>query len=295
MPRGIVPEVTNALSFDVEDYFQVSAFEGSVRREDWFKFESRVAANTRRILEILDRGGARATFFVLGWVAEHHPDVVREIARRGHEVASHGYSHRLVYGMTPDEFRDDVRRSKELLEGIAGRPVLGYRAPSFSIVSKSLWGLQVLVDLGFRYDSSVFPVRHDRYGIPSHPRFPHRMATAGGGRSGEIIEFPMTTARWGGLQLPVAGGGYLRLLSYRYIRWGLRRVNGEGQPGVFYLHPWELDPGQPRLPCGWKTRIRHYAGLGRTAGSLERLLGDFRFAPVADVLRERGLLAREGA
>ncbi len=288
-------EVTNALSFDVEDYFQVSAFEGSVRREDWVKFESRVAANTRLILEILDRGGARATFFVLGWVAEHHPDVVREIAGRGHEVASHGYSHRLVYGMTPEEFRDDVRRSKDLLEGIAGRPVLGYRAPSFSIVARSLWGLQVLVDLGFRYDSSIFPVRHDRYGIPSHPRFPHRMVTEGGGRSGEIVEFPMTTARWGGLQLPVAGGGYLRLLSYRYIRWGLRRVNGEGQPAVFYLHPWELDPGQPRLPCGWKTRIRHYASLGRTAGSLKRLLGDFRFAPMADVLRERGLLGREGA
>jgi polysaccharide deacetylase family protein (PEP-CTERM system associated) len=283
--------IENALSFDVEDYFQVSAFEGLVRYEDWGRYESRVVASTARILDLLAARGTRATFFVLGWAAERHPELVRRIVERGHEVASHGYSHRLVYRMTPAEFREDARRSREVLEDQSGRPVQGFRAPSFSIVEESRWGLEVLAELGYRYDSSIFPVRHHRYGIPRHRRFPHLLP---GGEGRELAEFPLSTVRLGRANLPVAGGGYLRLLSCRYIRWGLRRINAEGQPAILYFHPWELDPDQPRLPCGLLTRLRHYSGLSRTAEALKRLTGEFRFAPVAEVLASLGLLG-EGA
>jgi polysaccharide deacetylase family protein (PEP-CTERM system associated) len=282
--------VLNALSFDVEDYFQVTAFDRRVRYEDWDRFESRVAANTGRVLDLLDRKGVSATFFVLGWVAERHPQLVREIVSRGHEVGSHGYSHRLVYRMTRGEFKEDAGRSKRLIEDLAGRPVLGFRAPSFSIVERSLWALEVLGELGYRYDSSVFPVRHHRYGMPSAPRFPHRRPLAGGDGAPEMIEFPLSTARMGRFNLPVAGGGYLRIFSCAYIRWGLRRVNAEGQPAILYLHPWELDPEQPRLACRLPTRLRHYTGLRRTARDLERLLDEFRFGPAVEVLEALGIL-----
>lgn len=286
--------ITNALTFDVEDYFQVSAFEKRVRYEDWGKFESRVAGNTRRILDLLDSGGTKATFFVLGWVAEREPALVREIAERGHEVASHGFSHRLVYRMTPEEFREDVRRSKELLESITSRAVRGFRAPSFSIVTETLWGLEVLAELGFQYDSSIFPVVHPCYGMPRHERFPHRVSSAGNGSPG-LVEFPLSTARIGGWNVPVAGGAYLRLFSHRFIRWGLRRLNAAGRPGILYLHPWELDPDQPRIPCSLATRLRHYLGLRRTEAALRKLLGEFRFATVVDVLGSLGLGWKVGA
>jgi polysaccharide deacetylase family protein (PEP-CTERM system associated) len=284
-------EIENALSFDVEDYFHVSSFEEVVRREDWGRYDCRVLENTRRILDMLESFSTKATFFVLGWVAENCPQVVEEISRQGHEIACHGFEHRLAYRMTPDEFREDVLRAKRAIESVTGKPVLGFRAASFSIVKGNLWVLRSLAELGFLYDSSIFPVRHNRYGIPDYPRFPSRFTFEGiGGAAASMVEFPLSTTRIGPLNLPIAGGGYLRLLSYFYVRWGLRRVNREGQPGVVYLHPWELDPQQPRIRCNLRTRILHYSGLRRTAGSLRRLLEEFRFAPLRKVLESRGLL-----
>ena len=273
----------NAMTIDVEDYFHVSVFEKTVDRSRWDTLETRVRANTGRLLDLFDERGVRGTFFVLGWVAERYPDLVKAIAARGHELASHGYAHRLVYDQTPEVFREDVRRAKDLIEAAAAQPVRGYRAPSFSVTSRSLWALDVLVEEGYTYDASIFPIRHDRYGIPGAPRWPHAIDR---GR-GRIFEVPGSTVRIGSTNLPVAGGGYFRILPYAWTHWGIARVNRtERQPAIFYLHPWEIDPGQPRLPASRLGRFRHYRNLGKVEPRLRRLLADFSFGPLRHVLPE---------
>jgi polysaccharide deacetylase family protein (PEP-CTERM system associated) len=278
----------NALTFDVEEYFHAEAFARVLRPEEWPTLESRVTRSTERLLDILDRERVRATFFVLGWVAERHPGLVREIASLGHEIACHGYGHRMIQHLSRPDFERDVTRAKRALEDAVGRPVLGYRAPTFSIMRATLWSLDVLVEAGFRYDSSIFPVVHDRYGIPDAPRFPHRLKTPSGG---EITEFPMSTVTLLGRRLPVAGGGYFRLFPYRVTRRAIARINGERQPAMVYLHPWEIDPDQPRLPVGPLTRFRHLVNVGKTESRLRRLIAELSFAPASEVLTETGLLA----
>lgn len=277
-------DVVNAMSVDVEDYFQVSAFEGVVTRAQWDGFESRVVRNTHALLEIFQRQGVRSTFFVLGWVATRYPSLVRTIADLGHEIASHGYHHELVYGLTPAQFREDVRRAKRVIEDAASRPVSGYRAPSFSVTAASGWALDVLIEEGYDYDASIFPIHHDRYGIPDAPRFPHTIDRA----AGSIVEVPGSTVRLAGANLPIAGGGYFRLLPYAWTRWGIGHVNqAEGQPVTFYLHPWEIDADQPRFKVSRTAALRHYTGLGATRRRLERLLTEFRFDSIATVLALR--------
>jgi polysaccharide deacetylase family protein (PEP-CTERM system associated) len=279
--------VVNAMSVDVEDYFQVSAFDRVVDRRSWDGRESRVTANTERLLALFDGAGVRATFFVLGWVADRFPALVRRIAAGGHEIASHGYGHRLVYELTRAEFRDDVRRSKRTLEDVSGAEVRGYRAPSYSVVERSLWAIDVLIDEGYRYDTSIFPIHHDRYGIPDAPRHVHVLTR--GERS--IVEAPGSTVRCGGINLPIAGGGYFRLLPYAWTRWGISRRNRvEGQPAIFYLHPWEIDPAQPRIAASAASRVRHYTNLDKTEKRLRRLMKDFRFSTVDQVIERAGLL-----
>lgn len=275
------PAPLSAMTVDVEDYFHANALSAAAPRERWDGFASRVEANTNRLLDVFGAEGLRVTCFVLGWVAERHPAIVRRLLAEGHELASHGYWHRLIYSQSPAEFREDVRRSKRLLEDLGGVEVRGYRAPSFSIVERSLWALDVLIDEGFAYDASIFPVRHDTYGIPSAPRHPHVVERAGG----RIAEFPSTTTTLGGANLPVAGGGYFRLLPYAFTAWGLGRVvRGEGQPAIFYLHPWEVDPDQPRLTVGALSRFRHYRHLDQTEARLRRLCRAFRFGRVDEVI-----------
>jgi polysaccharide deacetylase family protein (PEP-CTERM system associated) len=275
--------VTNAMSVDVEDYFQVSAFDGILPRIAWDRQESRVCANTDRLLDLFAEHHVRATFFVLGWVAERHPALVRRIGAAGHEVASHGYGHRLVYELTRDQFREDVRSAKSTLEAITGRPVSGYRAPSYSVTTQTMWALDVLLETGHWYDASIFPIHHDRYGIPDAPRHVHLIHR----EMGTIVEAPGSTVRCGPVNLPVGGGGYFRLLPYSWTRWGIARVNrAERQPAFFYLHPWEIDPDQPRLAVPSLTRFRHYRNLSRTEPRLRRLLRDFRFTTVEGVLAE---------
>jgi polysaccharide deacetylase family protein (PEP-CTERM system associated) len=281
----VVDHVTNAMTIDVEDYFQVSAFEHQVARSTWSGFESRVCRNTDRLLQILADADTRATFFVLGWVAERFPDLVRRIHDAGHELASHGYAHELVYTLSPDAFRSDLKRAQVAIESAAPCRVQGYRAPSFSITEKSLWALDILVDEGYAYDASIYPVRHDRYGIPSWPRHPHVVTRAGG----DLWELPGSTMRWGGTNLPMGGGGYFRLLPYGWTRLGIRRLNAsERQPAVFYLHPWEIDPDQPRLSAGTLSRVRHYTNLDKTEKRLQALLREFRFSTVQDMLTNIG-------
>jgi len=282
--------VPNALTVDVEDYFHVSALAASIHRDTWTSRESRVVGNTHRLLDLFGECKVRGTFFVLGWVAERHPQLVKDIAKAGHEVACHGFSHRLVYEQSPAEFREETLRSKKLLEDATGRSVLGYRAASYSIVRRSLWALDILAEAGFAYDSSIFPVRHDRYGIPDAERNPHRMATPGGN---SIVEWPLAAARILGFRLPVAGGGYFRLLPYAVSRWGLASINRrDRQPFIFYLHPWEIDPDQPRVRAGWLSRFRHYTNLDKCEERLRRLLAEFRFGTARDSLAQLGLLPR---
>jgi len=276
----------NALSFDVEDYFQVAALASAVGRSSWESTPRRVERNTGLLLEILASSNTRATFFFLGWVAEREPQLVRRVAAAGHEIACHGYSHRLVYQQTPEEFREETLRSKALLEDQAQVPVLGYRAASYSITRRSLWALDALVEAGFVYDSSIFPVRHDLYGIPEAPRAPHLIRRD----SGRLVEFPPSTAQLPGMRLPVAGGGYFRIFPYGITRWAVRRVNAEGLPFIFYLHPWEVDPGQPRVRVGWRSRFRHYTNLDRCEARLRRLLTDFRFVSARESLEAQGWL-----
>jgi polysaccharide deacetylase family protein (PEP-CTERM system associated) len=267
-------------SIDVEEHFQANAFDRVVSREDWDRQPSRVEGNTERLLDLLGRTGARATCFVLGWVAERHPALVRRIAAEGHEVASHGWWHRRVGSLTPDELRQEVRDSKRLLEDLTGQPVNGFRAPSFSITPGREWAFDVLLEEGYTYDSSLFPIRRPNYGYPASPVIPHQIRRP----SGVLLEIPMATARVFGMRIPAAGGGYLRQLPYALIQRAARDAVARRRPGMFYIHPWEVDPGQPRFRVGMLTRVRHYGGLHKTLGHLERLLAEFRFTSVAEWL-----------
>ena len=287
-------KLKNYLSIDVEDYFQVSAFETVFPPQRWTEIPCRVADNTERILDLLDMVEAKGTFFVLGWVARRFPHLVREIVGRGHELASHGFYHRRVTTQSRRAFRLDIRSSKSLLEDLGGVAVLGYRAPSYSISKDTLWAYDELLAAGFLYDSSVFPVRHDYYGIsdwPSRPFSLRRFApgcwipAVGDEYTGRLFEVPLTTVRLAGQNLPVAGGGYFRLYPYAVTRWICQRINQvEKRPFVFYIHPWELDPDQPRVPgVPMKSRFRHTVNLDRTLGRFQRLLRDFAFAPIREL------------
>ncbi len=264
---------------DVEEHFQVSAFEDSVRREHWPRHESRVERNVEVLLELLEQHDTLGTFFVLGCVAERHPALVRRIADAGHEIASHGHDHRRVTHQTPDQFRQSIRRSKDILEELCGHAVLGFRAPSFSIVPGLEWAFDILLDEGYRYDSSLFPIRRPGgYGYPSAQRDPHWIARSGG----QLFEVPLTTLRRGGLNLPAAGGAYFRIFPLATARAAFQECERRGVPGVFYVHPWEIDPHQPRIPASLSRRLRHYWGLENTFDRLRRLLLDFRFGAIAD-------------
>ena len=276
-------EALNALTVDVEDYYQVEAFSDVVKREDWPKWESRVEKNTFDLLELFARHGVRATFFVLGYVAEMHPSIVKAISEGGHEVACHGYHHRLIYKQTPEEFRADIRKSLDILQSQSGTEIIGYRAPSYSITNASMWALDVLLEEGIRYDSSIFPVHHDRYGVPDAERFPHVLKR----EKGTLVEFPPSTVRLGSMNLPISGGGYFRIFPYQFFRWGWKRINQtEDESAIFFLHPWEIDPDQPVVPGSRVNILRHRLNLSRTKGRLEKLLRDFKFAPVCEVLAQ---------
>lgn len=264
--------VTNALTIDVEDYFQVSAFAPYIRRDDWDTRECRVERNVDRILGLLDEQDTKATFFTLGWVAERYPAMVRRIVDGGHELASHGYGHQRASDLTPQQLYEDVHRAKTILEDIGGQAVLGYRAPSFSIGTANLWALDTLLEAGYRYSSSIYPVKHDHYGMPDAPRFAHEV------RPG-LIEVPPTTLRLFDRNLPSSGGGFFRLLPYGVSRWMLQQVNSrDAQAAIFYFHPWEIDEGQPRISgIDAKTRFRHYVNIDRNERKLRRLLRDFRW------------------
>jgi polysaccharide deacetylase family protein (PEP-CTERM system associated) len=273
-----LPALMNALTVDVEDYFQVSAMAPHIARDSWDAQPCRVERNVQRLLAMFAQHGAHATFFTLGWVAERYPQLVRDIVAGGHELASHGYGHLRASDQSQADFAQDVRRAKALLEDIGGQEVQGYRAPSFSIGHGNAWAFDVLLDAGYRYSSSVYPVQHDHYGMPDAPRFPYAA------RPG-LTEIPITTARLLGRNLPAGGGGYFRLAPYRLSRWALRRVNAvDRRPAIFYMHPWEIDPGQPRIAgTGLKTRFRHYVNLSRTESRLGHLLQDFNWGRVDEV------------
>lgn len=265
----------NGLSFDIEDWFQVENLRSAVPRAHWETLPLRVEANTRRILALLRNHGTKATFFFLGWVAEKCPQLVHEVNREGHEIASHGYGHDLVYRLTAESFREDIRRSKQLLEDLIGKPVLGYRAPSFSIIHESMWAIDVLQEEGFVYDSSVFPVSlHDRYGFTEYGTLPFRWPNG-------LLEIPLAVYKIRNIGLPVAGGGYFRLFPYAYFKYLLRRLNAKQQRFTFYLHPWELDPEQPRVRVRPFLRFRHYVNLDKTERGLSQLLTDFEFERIA--------------
>jgi polysaccharide deacetylase family protein (PEP-CTERM system associated) len=271
------------MTIDVEDYFQVSAFALHIPRESWPSLSSRVESNIDRILALLDEAGVKGTFFTLGWIAERYPTMVRRMVENGHELASHGYSHLRATDQNADEFLDDVTRSKSLLEDIGGQKVQGYRAPSFSIGSDNLWALDLLLQAGYRYSSSIYPIRHDHYGMPDAPRFAHYPRGENG-----LLELPVTTVRLLQRNLPAGGGGYFRFWPYTVSRWFLQRVNEEDmKPGIFYFHPWELDPGQPRQGgIGMKTRFRHYLNLHRMEGRIKALTRDFHWGRMDRIFLE---------
>ena len=307
-----------AFSVDVEDYFQVEALRPFCPRERWESFESRVERNTERVMEILERHDARGTFFVLGWIAERHPGLIRRISANGHEVASHGSAHELIYNQAPDAFRDDVKRARALLQDLSGQQVIGYRAPSYTIMTRTLWALRVLAEEGYRYDSSIFPIARRRYGMPGARRWPHRIEldaaheVPGGGSAGDgglpvndtrtpgsgagrthagaIAEFPLPTIKLGPLNFPATGGAYLRLLPLAMQRLALQRMIRSGRPFVLNFHPWELDADQPPFPVGRRTRWTHYHNLERAAGRLDALLSLARYRSQGAVLRRLGLI-----
>ncbi|MBT3049247.1 MAG: XrtA system polysaccharide deacetylase [Candidatus Thiodiazotropha sp.] len=278
--------VVNAITVDVEDYFQVSAFAKNIEKDNWCDYESRVERNTHKLLEIFAQYNTKGTFFVLGWIAERFPNLINEIEQAGHEIASHGYSHDLVYNQTIDKFREETGRTKEILENIINKPIYGYRAASYSIVQKSIWALDILTELGFTYDSSIFPIVHDRYGIPGAKTEPHVYKTEGGN---SIIEFPISTVGLGKTRLPISGGGYFRLLPYWITRSGLNKINNkEKKPFIFYMHPWEIDTGQPRIKSNMLSEFRHYNNISKFDQRLRKLLQDFKFSTVSDVLKRNG-------
>ena len=282
----------NALTVDVEDYFHVAAFARDIDPGDWPTLPARVEENTSRLLDIFDEAGVSATFFVLGWVAERYPALIREIHRRNHEVACHGHSHKLIYEQSPEEFRSETLGSKRLLEDLVSAPVVGYRAASYSITKASFWAVDIIAEAGFRYDSSIVPVHHDLYGMPMADAVPHRLVTE---RGASIVEFPPTTYAVLGRRIPVAGGGYFRLYPYGLTRFFLRRINAlERRPFIFYLHPWEVDPDQPRIRTNLRSRFRHYTNLDKTELRLRRLISDFEFDSVRNVLGKLGLWSSDG-
>ncbi|WP_320826514.1 XrtA system polysaccharide deacetylase [Reinekea sp.] len=273
----------HAMTIDVEDYFHVAALCKVVRPDQWHQQPSRVVNNTHTILQLFADKKIRATFFVLGWVAERYPELVKEISALGHEVASHGYSHQLIYNQTPELFRAETLRAKQILENLSQAPILGYRAASYSITLRSLWALDVLTELGFTWDSSIFPVYHDNYGMPNTPNEPYRIQT----RNGLMLtEFPLTAAKVAGMNIPAAGGGYFRQFPYPLFRLLFRRASqGNRVPKVFYLHPWEIDPDQPRFSeASWLSRFRHYTNLEKCEARLKRFIDDFAFSTLSDSL-----------
>ncbi len=274
----IQASIRNYLTIDVEEYFQVAAFENIITSDRWNTFESRVVRNTRRILELFAEKNVKATFFIVGWTAECHPDLVREIHQQGHEIGCHSYWHRKIYELTPYEFKEDTKRAKAILEDITGEQVFGYRAPSYTITKKSLWALDILAEIGFKYDSSIFPVYHDNYGIPDSPRFEYKLPEH------DMMEYPISTSLFWGRKVPVAGGGYFRLFPYWFTKLALERINvREKKPFIFYLHPWEVDPEQPRMEnAKLLSQFRHYINLHRTNDRLQQLVADFSFRPITE-------------
>ena len=283
--RGMVSSrsVKHILSIDLEDYFQVEAFAAGVSREDWDQFPSRVEANCHRLLDTFDRHGVKATFFVLGWIAQRFPALVREVHERGHELACHSYWHRKISSLSPAEFRADTRAARDAIQQAASVRVNGYRAPTWSVTLASLWALDILAEEGFSYDSSIFPIQHDLYGIPGASRYPYLHTASNGAR---LMEFPPATVRVAGRNMPAAGGGWFRIFPLSYTKWAFRRFAAENRPAVFYLHPWEIDPEQPRISASLKSRLRHYTNLRKTQSRLDDLLRSFQFQTFQEHLTE---------
>lgn len=280
--------INNAMTIDVEDYYQVEAFSRVIDRKNWDKYESRVRRNTLKIIDLFDKSNIKATFFILGCVAKDHPEIVRIISEAGHEVASHGFSHKLIYRQTPDEFRYETRESKKILEDIVQKPVIGYRAATYSIVNDSLWALDILLEEDFKYDSSIFPMRHDRYGISDAIMVPHKRETPSGRK---ITEFPISVLNYHTMKIPVAGGGYFRLFPYWLTRWGLGKINKKGIPFVFYAHPWEIDKNQPVIGNINKiTKFRHYNNIDKFEKRMKNLIKDYKFNTMSKVLTDLSLL-----
>jgi polysaccharide deacetylase family protein (PEP-CTERM system associated) len=272
----------NALSVDVEDWFQVGAFENTIDRSDWDSLDRRVEANTDACLAMFAGAGIKATFFTLGWVAHRHPTLIRRIVEQGHELASHGWDHARVFTLTPEQFRDDLAKTRVCLEDAGGAAVTGYRAPSFSIDKRTPWAHEILAEAGYRYSSSVAPVVHDHYGWPEAPRFAFTPV-----KGSDFVELPVTTARLGGKTLAAGGGGFFRLLPYQFSRWAVRQVNAEQQAAIIYFHPWEIDPHQPRVAnAPLRSKLRHYTNLSVMAPKLERLIGDFAWGRIDEIVRD---------
>jgi polysaccharide deacetylase family protein (PEP-CTERM system associated) len=282
--RGMI----NALTFDIEDYYQVEAFKAFIKFEEWPQYPSRVVDNTKKITDILNERNVKATFFILGWTAERFPNMVKQIADDGHEIATHGYAHQMIYTQSRTAFEEDLVRSIETLEHISGKKIIGYRAPTYSIIEESFWAFDILIRHNLLYDSSIFPIVHDRYGVPDGERFPHTIKRANGQT---IIEFPLSTLRFWKWNLPIAGGGYLRLIPYQFLKCALYHLNRQKKPGIIYLHPWEFDPDQPRFSnIPLTTKFRHYCNLRSTATKLRNLIRDFEFASIRDILKLKGNL-----
>jgi len=272
--------IQNALSIDVEEYFQVSGLEGAIARDDWETLESRLMIGLDRVLAVLDKHQIKATFFFLGWIAQHHPQSVQKVAEKGHEIGIHGFDHQLIYNQTPQAFEADVAQALAHVRAVYSGPIEGYRAPSFSIREDSLWALDCLKNLGFRYDSSIFPFKRKRYGIANAPVDPYEVIPG-------LMEFPMSTVSVCGQNLPVAGGGYFRLYPQWFTHWAIRTLNAQGRPAMVYLHPWELDPDQPKVSADWGNTFRHRINLHQTQSRLDALCSRFRFGPIKDVLTQQ--------
>ncbi|UUA71412.1 XrtA system polysaccharide deacetylase [Cellvibrio sp. QJXJ] len=275
--------ITHAMTVDVEDYYHVAAFAKVIKPSDWDNWPSRVEQNTERLLQLFANHNIKITFFILGWVAEKYPQLVKTIRQQGHEIASHGFSHQLIYNQSPEVFRAETEKSKQILEDLAQTPITGYRAASYSITRKSLWALDILAELGFTWDSSIFPTRHDNYGIPGSPEEPYRIITTNGA---SLLEFPLTTAKVMGQAIPAAGGGYFRQYPYALSKWLFARASlNQTKPQIFYLHPWEIDPEQPRVPnASWFSNFRHYTNLKRCLPRLEQMISDFQFGTMSESL-----------